>query len=234
MKVGKNMAREFTRSMLIMLVSVMVGVVVITFFTADIVNRSKIDTLNILHTVEIVDINSKNENFTNHFLQGSIKMDAAREVREVANYYFDFALFWFNNALANQSKNLTKKCIDNCTNAMQKYIDSHGNFKKSTPYFENARNYTNNSKYLEVLGYYISFANAGQNITMLRYNASDYLRRAAENLSFGDMKNVTALMENFTAVEQIYQQEVMVYQEYQSQITGYLFFRTIREIPDQQ
>jgi hypothetical protein len=220
--------------MLVMLVSVMLGVVIITFFVGDIANRSKIDTLNLQHTVEIGDINSKNENFTNHFLQGSIKMDAAREVREVANYYFDFALFWFNNALANQSKNLTKQCIDNCTNAMQKYLDSYENFKKSTPYFENGRNYTNNSKYLEVLEYYIGFAHAGQTITMLRYNASDYLRRAAENLSFGNMKNVTALMENFTAVEQIYQQALLVYQEYQSQINGYLFFSTIREIPDQQ
>ncbi|MCJ7696722.1 MAG: hypothetical protein MUO73_00105, partial [Thermoplasmata archaeon] len=161
------MAREFTRNMFIMLVSIMVGVIVITFFVGDIMNRSKMDTLTEQHNVEISDINSRNENFTNYYLQGAVKMDSAREVREVANYYFDFALFWFNNALANQSKNLTKQCIDNCTNAMQKYLGSHENFGKSKPYFINARNYTNNSRYLEVLGYYIGFAGAGQNITML-------------------------------------------------------------------
>jgi hypothetical protein len=225
------MAREFTRNMLIMLVSIMVGVVIITYFAADILNRSKIDTLNVQHTVEIVDINSRNENFTNYYLQGSIKMDSAREVREVANYYFDFALFWFNNALVNQSTNLTKKCIDNCTKAMMQYLASFENFGKSTPYFENARNYTNNSRYLEVLGYYIGFASAGQNITMLRYNASDYLRRAAENLSFGHLGNVTALMNNFTAIETIYQGAQQQYDNYRGQIDGYLFFSEIREIP---
>jgi hypothetical protein len=225
------MAREFTQNMLIMLVSIMVGVVIITYFAADIINRSKIDTLNIQHTVEIGDINSRNENFTNYFLQGSIKMDSAREVREVANYYFDFALFWFNNALANQSTNLTKKCIVNCTKAMAQYLASYENFGNSTPYFEKARNYTNNTRYQEVLGYYIGFAHAGQNITMLRYNASDYLRRAAENLSFGHMGNVTMLLENFTVLEAAYQGAQQQYENYRGQIDGYLFFSEIREIP---
>jgi hypothetical protein len=228
------MAREFTRNMFIMLVSIMVGVIIVTFFVGDIMNRSKIEILTEQHTIEISDINSRNENFTNYFLQGAVKLDSAREVREIANYYFDFALFWFNNALVNQSKNLTKQCIDNCTNAMQKYLGSHENFGKSKPYFMNARNYTNNSRYLEVLGYYIGFAGAGQNITMLRYNASDYLRRAAENLSFGNMENVTLLMENFTVIEQAYQEAQQQYQEYRYQIDGYIFFSTIREIPDIQ
>jgi hypothetical protein len=225
------MAREFTRNMLIMLVSIMVGAIIITYFVADITNRSKIDTINIQHTVEIEDITSNNENFTNNFLQGSIKMDSAREIREVGNYYFDFALFWFNNALANQSQNLTKFCISNCTNAMEQYLNSYENFGKSKPYFEDARNYTNNSHYLEVLGYYIGFAHAGQNITMLRYNASDYLRRAAENLSFGHMENVTALLENFTVIEGMYQIAQQQYEAYRGQIDGYLFFSEIREIP---
>jgi hypothetical protein len=228
------MAREFTRNMFIMLVSIMVGVIIVTFFVGDIMNRSKIEILTEQHTIEISDINSRNENFTNYFLQGAVKLDSAREVREIANYYFDFALFWFNNALVNQSKNLTKQCIDNCTNAMQKYLGSHENFGKSKPYFMNARNYTNNSRYLEVLGYYIGFAGAGQNITMLRYNASDYLRRAAENLSFGNMENVTLLMENFTVIEQAYQEAQQQDQEYRYQIDGYIFFSTIREIPDIQ
>ncbi len=228
------MVREFTRNMFIMLVSIMVGVIIITFFIGDIMNRSKIDTLTEQHIVEISDINNRNENFTNYFLQGVVKMDSAREVREVANYYFDFALFWFNNALANQSQNLTKQCIDNCSDAMHKYLGSHESFGKSKPYFAIARSFTNNSRYLEVLGYYLGFADAGQNITMLRYNASDYLRRAAENLSFGNMENITFLMQNFTVLEQAYQEAQQQYQEFRYQIDGYIFFSTIREIPDQQ
>jgi len=226
------MARVFTRSMFVMLVSVMVGVIIITYFIGDIINQSRIDTMTLQHVTEISDINSRNENFTNYYLQGAVKLDSAREVREVANYYFDFALFWFNSALANQSKNLTELCVDNCTNAMEKYINAHENFGKSEPYFIKARNYTNNSRYLEVLGYYIGFAGAGQNITMLRYNASYYLKCAAENLSLGNMELVDLLMENFTLVEQAYQEAVQKYQEFRYQIDGYLFFSTIREIPD--
>jgi hypothetical protein len=227
------MAREFTRNMLIMLVAIMVGAVIITYFLADIINRSTIDTMTIQHNVEIVDINSRNENFTNYCLQGSIKMDSAREVREVANYYFDFALYWFNNALAASNKNLTRQCVDNCTQAMGKYLNAHESFGKARPFFETAKNYTTKAQYLEVIGYYIGFSHAGQNITMLRYNASDYLRRAAENLSFGHMENVTALMANFTLIEQLVQGGTQIYNEFRYQIDGYLFFSTIREIPDQ-
>jgi len=226
------MAREFTRNMLIMLVSIMVGAVIITYFVADIVNLSKIDTLNTQHTVEIVDINSRNENFTNYYLQGSIKMDSAREVREVANYYFDFAFYWFNNAMTTGNKNLTKQCIDNCTQAMEKYLISYGQFGNSTPYFENAKNYTNKSRYLEVLGYYVGFAHAGQNITLLRYNASDYLRRAAENLSLGQLGNVSLLRQLFNLTEDAYQGAQQDYDNRRQQIDGYLFFSEIREIPD--
>ncbi len=228
------MAREFTRNMFIMLVSVMVGVVIITFFLGDIINQSRIDTITLQHVTEITDINSRNENFTNFFLQGAVKLDSAREVREVANYYFDFALFWFNSALANQSSNLTTLCIDNCTNAMEKYLAANGNFMKSRPYFINAQNFTNNSRYLEVLGYYIGFAGAGQNITTLRYDASYYLKSAAENLSLGNLELVELLMDNFTSVELEYQEAVQKYQEYRYQIDGYIFFSTIREIPDIQ
>jgi uncharacterized protein (DUF934 family) len=212
----------------------MAGVIIITYFIGDVINQSTIDTMNLQHNTEISGINSRNENFTNYYLQGAVKMDSAREVREVANYFFDFALYWFNTALANQSSNLTILCIDNCTNAMEKYLTAHQNFGKSQPYFIDARNYTNNSRYLEVLGYYISFADAGQNITMLRYNASYYLRCAAENLSFGNMELVDLLMENFTMVEQAYQEAVQKYQDYRYQIDGYIFFSTIREIPDIQ
>jgi len=227
------MAREFTRNMLIMLAAIMVGVVIVTYFVADIINRSTIETINVQHHVEIVDINSRNENFTNYCLQGSVKMDSAREVREVGNYYFDFALYWFNTALADSDKNLTVQSIKNCTQAMGQYLNAHESFGKARPFFLTARNFTTRPQYLEVIGYYIGFSYAGQNITMLRYNASDYLRRAAENLSFGHMENVTMLMANFTMLEQLVQGATQMYNEFRYQIDGYLFFSTIREIPDQ-
>lgn len=223
------MAREFTKSMFIMLVAIMIGVFIITFFVADIINRSKIETLNIEHDVKIQDLNSRNENFTNYYLQGSISMDSAREVREVGNYHFDFALFWYNTALINISKTLLQQCIDNCTSAMGDYISSYEKFGESKPYFEKASGYTNNTKYREALGYYINFSIAGQKITLLRYNASDYLRRAAENLSLGNMDNVSLLMENFTLSQDLYMQGLQGYNDLKNQIDDYLFFNPIRE-----
>jgi len=223
------MAREFTKNMFIMLVSIMVGVIVITYFVADIINRSKIETLTVEHAGEIQDLNSRNENFTNYYLQGSITMDSAREIREVGNYHFDFALFWFNNALINISTSFIQRCIDNCTYAMLNYLSSYEKFGDSKPYFEKALGYTNKSKYIEALGYYINFSIAGQYITLLRYNASDYLRRAAENLSLGNMDNASFLMENFTLTEEMYMEGLEGYNDLKNQIDGFLFFDPIRE-----
>jgi hypothetical protein len=225
------MARTFTRNMFIMLISIMVGAVIITFFTADIVNRSKIDTLTVLHTQEITDLNSRNENFTDYMLQGSIKMDAARETREVANLHFDFALYWFNLALKNENQTLAGQSMANSTSAKGQYLSAAADFAKATPYFHTALNYTNASRYLEVIGYYIGFAHSGRNISLLRYNASELLRQAAENLSLGHLGNVTMLMENFTIVETAVQGAQQQYDGFRQQIDGYLFFSEIREIP---
>lgn len=226
------MAREFSRNMFIMLVAIMVGAVIITFFAADIVSRSQIDILNTQHFNEIVDLNSRNENFTNHMLQGSIKLDAARETREIANYHFDFALFWFNLALNTENLSLIPQSLENCSEAAGQYLTAAQNFNASVPYFITARGMTNTSKYLEVIGYYIGFANAGRNISLLRYNATALLRQAAENLSLGNDTAVAELLENLTALEDIISQEQQGYDDYRQQIDGYLFFSEIREIPD--
>lgn len=221
--------REFNRNMFVMLIAIMVGAVIITYFVADIVNRSTIETITTQHVTEIRDIYSVNENFTDNFLQGSIKMDSAREVREVGNYHFDFALFWYNTALSNLTNSSILNCIGNCTSAMVKYLTSHQRFDESKPYFETAKTFTDKDKYIEVLGYYTKFAQAGKNITMLRYYASKYLMSAAENLSLGNMENVSLLMDLFNETEELYEEELEEYEEYQDQIDGYLFFNEIRE-----
>ena len=223
------MAREFTKNMFIMLLAIMVGAVIITFFVADIVNQSTIETIQTEHSIEIEDIHRTNENFTDHFLQGSIKMDAAREVREVGNYHFDFALFWFSNALANTTDVYVQQCIENCTNAMENYYSSYEKFGDAKPYFEQAMTYTEKEKYIEVLSYYVSFALSGKNITLLRYNASDYLMRAVENLSLGEMENFTILYEEFNLTQDMYMSMVGEFEQLKDQIDGYLFFNEIRE-----
>ena len=234
------MARVFDRNMLIMLVAIMVGAVVITYFVADIVGKSKIDTLTIEHIVEIQGVQSKNENFTDNFLQGSIMMDSAREVREVANLNFDFALFWFNNALVNVSvwfnnewvnmtENLIERCVENCSDAMIKYLASHNKFGESKPYFIESKNFTERERYIEVLGYYVNFSQLGQTISILRYNASKFLKLAAENLTIGETVNVTFFMQNYSIMEELYLIGLGEYEELKEQIDEYTFFDKIRE-----
>ncbi|UCF11950.1 MAG: hypothetical protein JSW06_07880 [Thermoplasmatales archaeon] len=234
------MTRVFDRNIFIMLAAVMVGVIIITYFVADIVNKSKIENLTTEHIFEIQDVNSRNENFTDNFLQGSIMMDSAREVREVANLNFDFALFWFNNALVNASvwfnnkwvnttEKLIERCIENCSNAMIKYLTSHNKFGESKPYFVDAKSFTESRRYIEVLGYYVNFSQLGQTISILRYNASKFIKQAAENLSLGALENVTLAMENFSMMEGLYQTALGGYIEMKERIDDYTFFDEIRE-----
>jgi hypothetical protein len=212
-----------------MLAAIMIGVIIITYFIADIQRRTEIETLTIEHVGEIQDITYKTENFTDYFLQGVVKIDAAREIREIANYYFDFALFWYQTTLSTQVNTTIDQCIDNCTIAMVNYLDSNYRFSEAKPFFSTAQQYTSRDKYIEVLGYYVSFAGSGQTITMLRYNASRYLKYAAENLSIGNIENVTIFMELFNETETLYQGAVGEYTEQKGQIDEYLFFDEIRE-----
>jgi len=220
------MAREFTRNMFIMLVSIMVGVFIITYFAADIINRSKIETLTTAHVVEIEDINSKNENFTNYFLQGSVKMDSAREIREVGNYYFDLAArIWY-------PQEEYQKVIDNCTDAMSQYLMSNLKFAESKPYFIAAKTFTENPSYKGALGYYVAFANSGENITLLRYETARYLLYIAENLSLGNVGNATLLLENFSILESYYGEMLEEYNGYKDLIDLYIFFEEDRTKPE--
>jgi hypothetical protein len=227
LQVVRIVARLFDRNMFIMLVAIMAGIVIITFFIADIVNQSKIEILTEGHVVEIDDINSRNENFTDYFLQGSVTIDSGREVREVGNYYFDFALFWYSSALANITNASIDKCIENCWSAMGEYSTSYGKFGSSKPFFEEAKTYTD--RYDTILDHYVEFAQAGQKITILRYNASNYLRQIAENLSLGNMENVSMLMDLFNETTGLYDDAVGEYEDRKDQIDDFIFFSEIRE-----
>lgn len=219
------MVREFDRNMFVMLLAIMIGAVIITYFVADLQNKTRIETLEIEHAIEIEDIYSKTENFTDNFLQGSIMMGSAREVREVANYYFDLAAkIWY-------PQGQYEKVIDNCTAAMDRYLTSYQKFGESKPYFIAAKTYTDNPSYIGVLGYYVDFAGSGENITLLRYNACKYLMYAAENLSLGQIENATFLMENFSMLEELYEEELLEYDMQKDLIDLYVFFEEDRTKP---
>ena len=233
------MSREFDKNMFIMLLAIMIGVIIITYFAADIVKKAEIENiskeitseLNIKHSAEIKDISSDYENFTDYFLQGFTKINSAREIRSEGNYYFDFALFWYNNVLTGTNDSHVEKCIENCLDASNKYLLSNQRFAESRPYIVKAKNYTNDSSYLGLVDYFISFTRSGENITNLRYEASLFLMHAVENHSAGNLENAALLMENFTIYEDMYNEQLSDYNTLENLIDDFVFFEEDRTKP---
>jgi len=235
----KNMTREFNRNMFVMLVAIMVGVIIITFFIADIVNRSKLETLTTHYEEEITTVKGKSENFTSHFLRSSVVLDQAREDRAFGNYHFDLAFLWYNSILSEKNSTLFSlykvRGIDNCTNAMPIYYYSHLNFEEAKTYFNDTKAYTDVEKYRNILDIYIDLTGSGSRLTMLRYNASKYLMYLLENLTFDEesngvifLVNVTGLLELFEGALGAYQEELEIYKGYQDEVDEYEFFEETR------
>jgi len=235
------MEGEFSKNLFVMLLAIMIGAVVITYFVADIVNRSTIDTLKTQHDVEIEGIQTKNENFVSHFIESTVILDKAREYRAFGNYHFDLAFLWYQSALSETNSTLFDsyklRGIDNCTNAMPKYDYSNKNFNEAEEYFIVTRSNTTNTKYIEVINIYINLTKSGSRLTMLRYNASKYLKYLTENLTIklindtlvvGYMENMTDILFLFNQSMNGYQGELDIYEEYQDEIDEYEFFDEIR------
>lgn len=230
------MAREFTKNMFIMLVAIMLGVFVITYFAADIIRRSEVETL----TTKIESITTEKEiaearniNFTNHFMKSSVLLDAAREDRAYGDYHFDLALLFYNTALSGKNSSTIEsyqaRTINNCTNAMEKYLISHENFISAKGFFNDTKAYTSYEKYREILDLYIGLTGSGAKLTMLRYNASKYLRYMAENLTkIGGLTNISNLLNMFNQTMDLYEEESGVYDGYKEQIDEYEFFDEMR------
>jgi len=233
------MAKEFTKNMFVMLLSIMIGVIIITYFIGDILNRSKLDTLTAEHEEEIITIKGRNENFTSHFLKSSGVLDQAREDRAFGNYHFDLGFLWYQSALSQKNITLLElykiRGIDNCTYALPNYLNSYYNFLESKDYFNETKAFISNIKYIQLLDLYVNLTDAGSRLTMLRYNASKYLMYLIENLTFNlESNNVTYLM-NVTDIFMLFNETMFAYggvmvefEELQDEIDEYEFFEEIR------
>ena len=226
------MAKIFDRNIFIMLLSIMIGVIIITYFLADIKARSEEEEK---YTVEIGNIQQKNFNFTSYFIKSSVILDKARENRAYGNYHFDLGLIWYQSALSvknNSTMNLYKnRGIDNCTNAMPNFYNSYLNFGEANEFFIETKTLTDNEKYIEILDIYVKLTNSGSNLTMLRYKASQYLKYLIENLTFDEeannvtySENVSELLDMFNGAIKDYQEEKGEYDDYEDEIDEYEFF----------
>ena len=228
------MVKVFTKNMFIMLLAIMIGIIIITYFVADIINRSKIETLE----ETIITVKGKSENFTSYFLKSSVVLDQAREDRAFGNYHFDLAFLWYQSALFEKNSSLMylykERGIDNCTNALPNYYNSYLNFEEAKYFFIDTKNFSE-EKHLYVLDLYITLTESGSRLAMLRYNASIYLMYLTENLTFDVennsviyMENVTDLMGLFEMTMQSYKEELKKYEQIQEVIDEYEFFDEIR------
>jgi hypothetical protein len=233
------MTREFNRNIFIMLFAIMIGIIIITYFVADIVNRSKIETLTTEYDTQITTMNEQNQNFINCFFKASIVLDQAREDRAFGNYHFDLAFLWYNSALYekdNSTLELYKtRGIDNCTESFTYYLNSYANFGDATAYFKETISNTTYYRHKDLINQYINLTYSGSNLSMLRYNASSYLMYLLENLTFDPLNNSAAYTTNvsnllglFYAAMDNYNEELTVYDDIQQAIDEYEFFDEIR------
>jgi len=235
------MAREFTRNLFIMSVSIMVGIVVITFFLADVVHQSQIDQINSDHVSEIETIEEKNIYFTSSFLESSVLLDSAREDRAFGNYHFDLAQLFLTSALSELNETTMEEyklnCKTNCSKALPKYEISSQNFYLASSFFESTKQYTNFQSYVTLLSMYVNLANSGAKLTLLRYNATVYLQMIGENITFFNnsavplMENLSEIMDLFNQTMMVYGGELGNYEEIQDEIDEYNIegFSPIRE-----
>ena len=233
------MVRVFDRNMFIMMFAVMIGVVVITYFIGDIVYQSQLNQLTSKHVTEMETIEERHINFTSSFLESSVLLDSAREDRAFGNYHFDISRLFYTSALSEKNETVFKEyqgwCIENCSAAMPMYETSHKNFKMASSFFNATQKFTDYQNYIVLLDMYVNLTNSGARLTLLRYNASMYLKMLAENLTF---VNGSALLENATMLEDLlnatmmmYAGEIGNYEQIQKEIDEYDIegFSTIRE-----
>ena len=235
------MAREFNRNIFIMMLSIMAGFIIITYFVADVAHQSQIQEINSEHDLEIVEIEENNIYFTTSFLESSVLLDSAREDRAFGNYHFDLAHLFYTSALSETNETIMEQyrstCVKNCTKALPKYQTASQNFDLAASFFEKTKNYTDFDSYVELLSLYVDLSNSGEQLTMLRYNATVYLKILAENITFVDnapiLENLTQIVELFNETMMAYGGALQEFEDIQEQIDEYNIegFNPIREPP---
>ena len=214
------MARVFDRNMFIMLFSIMIGIVIITFFVADIMRKSQIDEIEERHIKEIKTIEKKNINFTSKFLDSLTSLNLAKKYRMEGEIDYQLGNAFYKNILSETNKtrfdNYKGYITSNCSSAMDNFLNSYMNFNDSIGNFNQSKNYTEYSVYLNLGDLYINYSKSGARLTQLRFDISKYLLYMGENLTFingtvgfsQNISNLTALLdgalEEYMLEEELY------------------------------
>ena len=215
------MSSFYNKKNIVLLISLLIIVIFITYFVSFTIYNSEINLINELHNDEIKSIEEKNINFNNVFLESLILKDSATRDRLQGNYHFDLAYIYYNETLnqldeikMNEYKNITNI---NCEKAIKIFLISSQNYKISKTFFNKSKIYTDNINYLNLIDIYINLTNSGERLSLFRYNASILLKQLSENITFidglADQGNVTIILNLFYQNLTYYNQEILIYEE---------------------
>jgi len=217
------------KNIIIIIITFVITFSLITYFVSYKIHNSEIENLNELHLNEISTIEEKNNNFNNVFLESLILEDSATRDRLLGNYYFDLALFLYNETLnqidqikMNEYQNMTNS---NCDIAIKTFFTSSQNYKSSSIFFNNSKKYTDNINYIKLIDIFINLTNSGEKLSMFRYNASILLKQLTENITyidgFANQGNVTIILNLFYQNISNYNLELETYETLLDDIEEY-------------
>ena len=206
------MERLFDRNMFIMLLSIMVGVIIITYFVADIMKNAELEKQAEEHKIEIKDLQTKNLNLLSNILSSIGDLIRSSNYRVTGNYYFDLASIWYTTALSETNISELEKyktlIYDSCDDAMYNYNLSNVNYVVAKTKFQFTLT-ESTEEFKDLIGLYVNLTDKGAELANLRANASMYLRYLAENVTIKN--NTVAFMTNITEVQELFNITVGLY-----------------------
>jgi len=233
------MSLSYNKKNIIFIITLIIIFSLITYFASYTTHNSEIIKLNKLHLADLESLEEKNNNFNNIFLESLTLEDISTRDRLLGNYYFDLALFLYNETLEEideiKMNELKNKTNINCDEAIISFYLSSQNYKSSTLFFSNSKKYTDNINYIKLIDLYIDSTRSGEKLSMFRYNASILLKQLIENITYidgsADQGNVTIILNLFYQNISNYNEELEIYEAIQDEIEEFdiLGFNTNRE-----
>ena len=217
---------------ILILITLIITFSLLTYFVSNNIHNSEIEKLNKLHSNEIESIEEKNNKFNNVFLESLTLEDLSTRDRLLGNYYFDLALFLYNETLEEideiKMNELKNKTDVNCDDAIISFYISSQNYNSSTLFFNNSKKYTDNINYIKLIDLYIDLTKSGEKLSMFRYNASILLKQLTENITYidgsADQGNVTIILNLFYQNISNYNEELEIYDTIQDDIEEFDIF----------
>ena len=235
------MARIFDKNMFIMLLSVMIGVIIITYFIADIMKNSELEKQAEEFEVEIEDIQTRNINLLSNILSSIGDLIRSNTYRTEGNYHFDLASIWYSTVLS--ETNLTEMesykslIYSACDDAAYNYNLSSLNYEVANLKFQSVLTQST-EEFKDLISLYINLTAKGSELAELRVDSSKYLKYLTENVTIKNnsvtfLTNVTEIQELFNYSEMLIGQLEMQYGEMEEEIEkeyNIIGFSEIREI----